>query len=84
MTSGDRVPASIVLEAPAGNGVDQETGVPSTRDVSFSSLFFPHAGGIVFPNGATSVPFAVPTGGKIAVKVVNHYGDEVLKVYTVG
>ncbi len=33
---------------------------------------------------ATSVPFAVPAGGKIAVKVVNHYGDEVLKVYTVG
>ena len=33
---------------------------------------------------ATSVPFAAPPGGKIAVKVVNHYGDEVLKVYTVG
>lgn len=33
---------------------------------------------------ATSVPFAAPAGGKIAVKVVNHYGDEVLKVYTVG
>lgn len=33
---------------------------------------------------ATSVPFAAPSGGKIAVKVVNHYGDEVLKVYTVG
>ena len=32
---------------------------------------------------ATSVPFAAPPGGKIAVKVVNHYGDEVLKVYTV-
>ena len=32
---------------------------------------------------ATSVPFAAPAGGKIAVKVVNHYGDEVLKVYTV-
>ncbi len=33
---------------------------------------------------ATSVPFAAPPGGKIAVKVVNHYGDEVLKVYSVG
>ncbi|MFI5459994.1 MAG: hypothetical protein ACHRXM_31630 [Isosphaerales bacterium] len=28
-----------------------------------------------------SYPFAPPTSGKIAVKVINHYGDEVLKVY---
>ena len=31
-----------------------------------------------------SRPFAPPTTGKIAVKVINHYGDEVLKVYEVG
>jgi adenine-specific DNA-methyltransferase len=30
-----------------------------------------------------SRPFARPASGKIAVKVINHYGDEVLKVYTV-
>ena len=30
-----------------------------------------------------SLPFARPEGGKIAVKVINHYGDEVLKVYEV-
>jgi len=29
----------------------------------------------------TSQPFPRPTTGKIAVKVINHYGDEVLKVY---
>jgi len=29
-----------------------------------------------------SRPFDPPTTGKIAVKVINHYGDEVLKVYT--
>ena len=28
-----------------------------------------------------SVPFDPPATGKIAVKVINHYGDEVLKVY---
>jgi adenine-specific DNA-methyltransferase len=28
-----------------------------------------------------SRPFEVPKSGKIAVKVINHYGDEVLKVY---
>ncbi|HUY89384.1 MAG TPA: DNA methyltransferase [Pirellulales bacterium] len=30
-----------------------------------------------------SRPFAVSETGKIAVKVINHYGDEVLKVYSV-
>jgi len=30
-----------------------------------------------------SRPFAKPTSGKIAVKVINHYGDEVLKVFGV-
>ena len=29
----------------------------------------------------TSRPFDKPTAGKIAIKVINHYGDEVLKVY---
>lgn len=31
-----------------------------------------------------SVPFSTPISGKIAVKVINHFGDEVLKVYEVG
>jgi adenine-specific DNA-methyltransferase len=31
-----------------------------------------------------SRPFARPTTGRIAVKVINHYGDEVLQVYDVG
>jgi len=31
-----------------------------------------------------SRPFDAPSTGKIAVKVINHYGDEVLKVYEVG
>ena len=30
---------------------------------------------------ARSVPFEAPKKGKIAVKVINHYGDEVLRVY---
>jgi len=29
----------------------------------------------------TSRPFDKPTTGRIAIKVINHYGDEVLKVY---
>ena len=31
----------------------------------------------------TSYPFEKPSTGKFAVKVINHYGDEVLKVYQV-
>src|SRR6266699_3387725 len=31
----------------------------------------------------TSRPFDPPTTGKIAIKVINHYGDEVLKVFPV-
>jgi len=33
--------------------------------------------------GTTSRPFATPATKKIAVKVINHYGDEVLKVFDV-
>jgi adenine-specific DNA-methyltransferase len=29
------------------------------------------------------LPFPRPASGCIAVKVINHYGDEVLKVYAV-
>jgi len=32
-------------------------------------------------NKDTSVPFAKPQSGRIAVKVINHLGDEVMKVY---
>ena len=30
------------------------------------------------------VPIAPPATGRIAVKAINHYGDEVLKDFTVG
>jgi adenine-specific DNA-methyltransferase len=34
-------------------------------------------------NSTKSLPFDPPSKGKIAVKVINHYGDEVMKVYEV-
>lgn len=34
-------------------------------------------------NSTKSRPFAKPKTGKIAIKVINHYGDEVLKVFEV-
>ena len=30
-----------------------------------------------------SRPFDKPESGKIAIKVINHYGDEVMKVYEI-
>jgi adenine-specific DNA-methyltransferase len=32
---------------------------------------------------AESRPFARPSTGKVAVKVINHFGDEVMKVFRV-
>ncbi len=32
-------------------------------------------------NSTVSRPFPKPSTGRIAVKVINHYGDDVLKVY---
>ena len=34
-------------------------------------------------NSDTSRPFDKPTSGRIAVKVINHLGDEVMKVFRV-
>ena len=34
-------------------------------------------------NSAVSIAFAKPLTGRIAVKVINHLGDEVMKVYKV-
>jgi adenine-specific DNA-methyltransferase len=34
-------------------------------------------------NSAVSRPFPMPKGGRIAVKVINHLGDEVMKVFRV-
>jgi len=30
-----------------------------------------------------SRPFPPPASGKVAVKVINHYGDEVMKVFSI-
>jgi len=74
VASGDRVPASIVLEAPAGQAQDQEQGVPGTIDPNFNASFFPHAGGIGFPTGATSVPFDVATSYVPSIEFVDVVG----------
>lgn len=33
------------------------------------------------PHSARSLPFPRPESGRIAIKVINNYGDEVLKTY---
>lgn len=63
IVSGDRVPATIVFSGdPSEQGPDLEVGSPSSRNIGFNASHFPHSnGGIVFPSGATSVPFEVAT-----------------------
>ena len=34
-------------------------------------------------NSTVSRPFPRPSSGKVAIKVVNHFGDEVVKVFAV-
>jgi hypothetical protein len=60
VASGDRVAGTIVSEAPAGGGVDQEVGSHAVRDVNHDSIHFPQISQ-VFTTGETSVPFEVAT-----------------------
>jgi hypothetical protein len=70
VVGGDRVSAAVVAEAPAGSAPAQEQGVPRVLDPNFNSSVFPHSG-ISFPDGATSVPFAVATSAVPAIQFVD-------------
>ena len=59
----------------------QDAGVLRS-DVDLRTIFFLLTDGGAGPY--TSRPFAKPEGGRIAVKVINHLGDEVMKVFSVG
>ena len=74
IVAGDRVPSSIVAEAPAGQAPEREQGSPGTIDPSFNASYFPHAGGISFPDGATSVPFEVATSYTPGIQFVDVVG----------
>ncbi len=73
VASGDRVPAAIVAEAPAGNGAAQEQGVPRVIDTNFNATKFPQSG-IGFPTGASSVPWDVATSYVPAIQFVDVAG----------
>jgi hypothetical protein len=73
VASGDRVPATIVLEAPAGNAQDQEQAVPGVIDPNFNSMEFPISS-FGIPDGATSAPFEVSTSYVPAIQWVEVEG----------
>ena len=50
----------------------QPEGEPGSGDTAWSALY-----------STKSRLFPKPSGDRIAVKVINHYGDEVMKVFTV-
>ena len=67
--------AAAGLTAGAGGreaGVLAVTVLTSIDEAAWSALY-----------STVSRPFDKPQSGKIAVKVINHYGDEVLKVFEV-
>ena len=70
IVSGDRVPATIVNETPAGQGQDQDVGVPRLLDPNFNSSSFPH-NGITFTTGQTTVPFDVATSYVPSIQFVD-------------
>ena len=70
IVGGDRVPASIVNETPAGQGLDQDVGVPRLLDPNFNSSTFPH-NGITFTTGQTTVPFSVATSYVPSIQFVD-------------
>jgi hypothetical protein len=74
IVSGDRVPAAIVAEAPAGAAQDQEQAVPGVIDPNFNAIYFPQGGGIGFPTGASSVPFDVATSYVPSIQFVDVKG----------
>jgi hypothetical protein len=71
--SGDRIAASIVAEAPAGQGPFREQGSPGVIDPNANATRFPQVG-IEFPDGATSVPFEVATSYVPAIQFVDVVG----------
>jgi hypothetical protein len=73
VVSGDRVPATIVNETPAGQGLDQDVGVPRLLDPNFNSSTFPH-NGITFTTGQTTVPFSVATSYVPSIQFVDAGG----------
>ena len=73
IVSGDRVAASIVAEAPAGQAQDQEQAVPGIIDTGFNASHFPISS-FGFPDGATSVPFEVATSYVPTIQFVDVIG----------
>jgi len=73
LVGGDRVPGSVILEAPAGAAPALEQGVLRTVDPNFNSTTFPQVG-VSFPIGATSVSFDVATSYVPAIQFVNVVG----------
>jgi len=62
-------------EGTAATNLTKSPNVPCTEvdEAEWSKLY-----------STVSLLFDVPKSGKIAAKVINHYGNEVLKVYRVG
>jgi adenine-specific DNA-methyltransferase len=71
-----------MLKPERGDDADEDVGVPSRK---FSPCLCVSVRGspLATLNSDTSCPFDKPKNGRIAIKVTNHLGDEVMKVFRV-
>lgn len=69
VVGGDRVPATMRAEAPAGNAPARDTAVPRVIDPNANSTSFPQ-NQVLFPIGATTVGFDVATSRVPATQFV--------------
>jgi hypothetical protein len=72
--------ALAVVEAVAGIGVGSGDPYKSLRTTLRDEIDEDAWASL---NSAVSRPFSRPAGGKVAVKAINHLGDEVMRVFDV-
>jgi hypothetical protein len=65
---------------PSGHGDGANASTLKTRPRDFSDCATMSK---ISDDSTVSRPFDNPESGKIAIKVINHYGDEVLKIFQV-
>ncbi len=62
---------------------DTRANIPTAELESFARPEEKMPAIVRYPRDTTCRPFPRPKTGRVAVKVINHYGDEVMKVFGV-
>ena len=82
-TEADETSAPEATDAPAATDAPEATDAPAATDAPPSTDVAEGEDPLASLYATESRPFTVPDTGKIAVKVINDYGDEVMPVFEV-